>query len=173
MFKRLVAASLFVAVLANAQDDYDWEDSSANSGSAQTEQAAQPMAATSSSDDYSMSVSIHPISMGILTLVGIPSIVATVENNLGARLSLVTRPELVWMDLEDDGGSEGPGRDELGPEDHLADVVLRVDHGGHHLRAELGVEVVAGHADMALELLEEPVGLHRDVSPLGHSSVSD
>ena len=104
MFKRLVAASLFVAVLANAQDDYDWEDSPANSGSAQTEQAAQPMAASSSTEDYSMSVSIHPISMGIFTLVGIPSIVATVENNLGARLSLVSRPELVWMDLEDDGG---------------------------------------------------------------------
>ena len=104
MFKRFVAATLFVAVLANAQDDYDWEDSSANSGSAQTEQAAQPMAASSSTEDYSMSVSIHPISMGILTLVGIPSIVATIENNLGAHLSLSSRPELIWMDVEDDGG---------------------------------------------------------------------
>lgn len=100
MFKRIIAASLLVAVLANAQDDYEWESTATENSAPQSSQAA-PAAA---SDEYSMSVSIHPISMGILTLVGIPSIVATVENNLGARLSLVSRPELVWMDLEDDGG---------------------------------------------------------------------
>ena len=103
MFKRIIAASLLVAVLANAQDDYEWESTAAENSAPQSSQAA-PAAPAAASDEYSMSVSIHPISMGILTLVGIPSIVATVENNLGARLSLVSRPELIWTDIEDNSG---------------------------------------------------------------------
>ena len=103
MFKRIIAASLLVAVLANAEDDYEWEGSSAENSAPQSSQTAP--AASAPSDDYSMSVSIHPISMAIFSLIGMPSIIATVENNLGSHLSLVSRPELMWLDVSDDDES--------------------------------------------------------------------
>ena len=99
MFKRIIATSLLVAVLANAEDDYEWEGSSAENSAPQSSQTAP--AASAPSDDYSMSVSIHPISMAIFSLIGMPSIIATVENNLGTHLSLVSRPELMWLDVSD------------------------------------------------------------------------
>ena len=43
--------------------------------------------------------------------------------------------------LEGEGGSERDRLDELRPEDHLADVVLRVTDCGQQLRVELGVQV--------------------------------
>lgn len=99
MFKRIIVTFLLVAVLANAQDDYSYGDSDGSSAT-QSSQEAQP-AASAPSDDYSMSVSIHPISMAIFSLIGMPSIIATVENNLGTHLSLVSRPELMWLDVSD------------------------------------------------------------------------
>ena len=81
-------------------------------------------------------------------------------------------PNVLVLGLEDECGRERNRLRELRPEDHLADMVLGVLHRGQHLLVQLCVQVVAGHADVALELLEESVCGHRDKGPLGHGSVS-
>ena len=50
MFKRIIAASLLVAVLANAEDDYEWEGSSAENSAPQSSQTA-PAASAPVDDD--------------------------------------------------------------------------------------------------------------------------
>ena len=53
-------------------------------------------------DEPMFAVSIHPVSMFILSLFDIPSIYLTIEGNLGSRLSVITRPSVIWADFTDD-----------------------------------------------------------------------
>ncbi|MBR4559732.1 MAG: hypothetical protein IKO21_09230 [Fibrobacter sp.] len=53
-------------------------------------------------DEPMFAVSIHPISMFILSLIDVPSVFLTIEGNLGSRMSLITRPNMVWADFTND-----------------------------------------------------------------------
>ncbi len=52
-------------------------------------------------DEPLFAVSVHPVSMLILSIFDIPSIYLTIEGNLGSHLSLITRPSYVWKDFSD------------------------------------------------------------------------
>lgn len=53
------------------------------------------------SDEPVFAVSIHPISMLVLSLFDVPSVYLTIEGNLGSRMSLITRPHIIWKEFSD------------------------------------------------------------------------
>jgi len=50
-------------------------------------------------DEPIFSVSIHPISMLILSFFDIQSVYLTIEGNLNSHMSLITRPYIIWTDF--------------------------------------------------------------------------
>lgn len=50
-------------------------------------------------DEPLFAVSVHPVSMLILSLFDIPSIYLTIEGNLGSNMSVITRPNIIWKDF--------------------------------------------------------------------------
>ena len=99
MIKKIIFASLFAAAFASAQLV---EDPNAYTSGAQESDLPVMNVNHTENDEPTFAVSIHPISMLILSLFDIPSIYMTIEGNLGSHLSLITRPHLIWKDFSDD-----------------------------------------------------------------------
>lgn len=98
MMKKFIAACLFVVAFASAQvvdDPYAY-----TSGAQEKETPVMDINHTEN-DEPMFAVSIHPISMLILSLFDIPSIYLTIEGNLGSHMSLITRPSYIWAEFSD------------------------------------------------------------------------
>lgn len=95
MIKKLVAVCLLEVVFASAQLV---EDPNAYTSGAQEAETPVMNINHTENDEPMFAISIHPISMLILSLFDIPSIYLTVEGNLGSRMSLITRPNVIWKD---------------------------------------------------------------------------
>ena len=50
-------------------------------------------------DEPMFAVSVHPVSMIILSLISVPSVYLTIEGNIGSRMSLITRPSFIWYEF--------------------------------------------------------------------------
>ena len=98
MMKKFIAACLFGIAFASAQvvdDPYAY-----TSGAQEKETPVMDINHTEN-DEPMFAVSIHPISMLILSLFDIPSIYLTIEGNLGSHMSLITRPSYIWAEFSD------------------------------------------------------------------------
>ena len=100
MIKRIAIVALFLAVFAGAQGG-NWSNYGSDQPTASSDEHISTQAAPSQPEpvvpNTRWSISIHPVSLLIFTTIfGIPWITVTVENNLTSRLSLSSRPELMW-----------------------------------------------------------------------------
>ena len=100
MIKRIAIVALFLAVFAGAQGG-NWSNYGSDQPTASSDDHVSTQTAPSQPEpvvpNTRWSISIHPVSLFIFTTIfGIPWITVTVENNLSSRLSLSSRPELMW-----------------------------------------------------------------------------
>ena len=98
MFKKVLSVCLLSIALASAQlvdDPYVF-----TSGAPQSDLPVMNINHTPSNEP-TFAVSIHPISMLILSLFDVPSVYMTVEGNLASHVSLITRPYIIWKDFSD------------------------------------------------------------------------
>lgn len=100
MIKRIAVVALFLAVFAGAQGG-NWSNYGSDQPTASSDEHVSTQTAPSQPEpvvpNTRWSISIHPVSLFIFTTIfGIPWITVTVENNLSSRLSLSSRPELMW-----------------------------------------------------------------------------
>ena len=100
MIKRIAIVALFLAIFAGAQGG-NWSNYGSDQPTASSDEHISTQAAPSQPEpvvpNTRWSISIHPVSLLIFTTIfGIPWITVTVENNLTSRLSLSSRPELMW-----------------------------------------------------------------------------
>lgn len=100
MIKRIAIVALFLAVFAGAQGG-NWSNYGSDQPTASSDEHISTQAAPSQPEpvvpNTRWSISVHPVSLFIFTTIfGIPWVTLTVENNLTSRLSLSSRPELMW-----------------------------------------------------------------------------
>ena len=98
MIKKILAVCLLAIAFASAQlvdDPYVY-----TSGAPESELPVMNVNHTGNNEP-TFAVSIHPISMLILSLFDVPSVYLTVEGNLASRLSLITRPYIIWKEFSD------------------------------------------------------------------------
>ena len=100
MIKRIAIVALFLAVFAGAQGG-NWSNYGSDQPTASSDEHISTQAAPSQPEpvvpNTRWSISIHPVSLFVFTTIfGIPWVTLTVENNLTSRLSLSSRPELMW-----------------------------------------------------------------------------
>lgn len=96
MIKKFFAACLFGLSFASAQLV---DDPYAYTSGAQEKPTPVMNVNHTENDEPLFAVSIHPVSMFILTLFDIPSIYLTIEGNLASHVSLITRPYVIWKDF--------------------------------------------------------------------------
>ena len=102
MIKRIAVVALLLAIFAGAQgnnwSNYGSDQAAASSDDHVSTQPAQP-SPEPILPNTRWSISIHPVSLLVFTAIfGVPWFNVTVENNLSSRLSLSSRPELMWAD---------------------------------------------------------------------------
>ena len=98
MIKKILSVCILGVALASAQVV---EDPSAYTSGAQESDLPVMNVNHTENDEPTFAISIHPISMLILSLFDIPSIYLTIEGNLGSHMSLITRPYIIWKDFSD------------------------------------------------------------------------
>ena len=98
MIKKFIAACLLSLSFASAQLV---DDPHAYTSGAQEKETPVMNVNHTENDEPLFAVSIHPVSMFILTLFDIPSIYLTIEGNLASHVSLITRPYVIWKDFSD------------------------------------------------------------------------
>ena len=98
MLKKILSVCLLAGAFAFAQvvdDPYAY-----TSGAQESDLPVMNVNHTEN-DEPLFAVSIHPVSMFILSLFDIPSIFLTIEGNLASHVSLITRPYVIWTDFSD------------------------------------------------------------------------
>ena len=98
MIKKLMLVCLLGAALASAQLV---EDPNAYTSGAQEKETPVMDINHTEHDEPLFAISIHPVSMLILSLFDIPSVYLTIEGNLGSHMSLITRPNVIWKSYSD------------------------------------------------------------------------
>ena len=96
MIKKILSISLLGIALAFAQVV---DDPNAYTSGAQEPELQVMNVNHTENDEPLFAISIHPISMLVLSLFDVPSLYMTIEGNLSSHLSLVTRPYLIWDDF--------------------------------------------------------------------------
>ena len=98
MIKKILSVCLLSIAFASAQVV---DDPYAYTSGAQEQETPVMNINHTENDEPMFAVSIHPVSMFILSLIDVPSIFLTIEGNLASHVSLITRPYVVWTDLSD------------------------------------------------------------------------
>lgn len=98
MIKKLLSVCLLSIAFASAQVV---DDPYAYTSGAQEQEAPVMNINHTENDEPLFAVSIHPVSMFILSLFDIPSVFLTIEGNLSSHMSLITRPYVIWTDVSD------------------------------------------------------------------------
>ncbi len=98
MIKKILSVCLLSIAFASAQIA---DDPYAYTSGAQEQETPVMNINHTDSDEPVFAISIHPVSMFILSLIDIPSIFLTIEGNLASHVSLITRPYFVWAEFSD------------------------------------------------------------------------
>ena len=98
MIKKILSVCLLSIAFASAQVV---DDPYAYTSGAQEQETPVVNINHTENDEPMFAVSIHPVSMFILSLFDIPSIFLTIEGNLASHVSLITRPYIVWAEFSD------------------------------------------------------------------------